>query len=212
MPGSLLAMFLIFVARPLAVTLTTAFDRFSGAEVVLLSWAGLRGGVPVVLATLPVIAHVPGSLRFFNIVFLVVLISTLVQGTTFEPLARRLGLATSDADAPTGAAPASPARPPAARPPVPRPAQEAWAAEHGNPAHPVRLHGVSVVEHLRSRKDSAGALVRLRDGRHAITGATLTLGHAADLGRYVAERLARAADERERIWWLELAAALERAG
>jgi cell volume regulation protein A len=49
-----------------------------------------------VLATFPVIAHVPRSLEFFNIVFFAVLLSTLVQGTSFEPLARRLGVTTSE--------------------------------------------------------------------------------------------------------------------
>ena len=62
----------------------------------MLGWAGLRGAVPVVLATFPVIDHVPGSLEFFNIVFFAVIVSTLVQGTTFEPLAARLGVTTSE--------------------------------------------------------------------------------------------------------------------
>ena len=56
-----------------------------------LSWAGLRGAVPVVLATFPVIEGVPGALEFFNIVFFAVLISTLLQGATFEPLAAAWG-------------------------------------------------------------------------------------------------------------------------
>jgi potassium/hydrogen antiporter len=47
--------------------------------------------VPVVLATFPVLEHVPDSLEFFNIVFFAVVVSTLLQGTTFEPIARRLG-------------------------------------------------------------------------------------------------------------------------
>jgi cell volume regulation protein A len=66
-------------------------------ERVLLAWVGLRGAVPVVLATFPVIAGVPGSLEFFNIVFFAVMVSLLVQGPTIEALARRLGLTTSDA-------------------------------------------------------------------------------------------------------------------
>ena len=54
----------------------------------MLGWAGLRGAVPVVLATFPVIEHVPRQrAMFFNIVFFAVVISTLLQGTTFEPLA-----------------------------------------------------------------------------------------------------------------------------
>jgi cell volume regulation protein A len=80
------------LARPLAAFAATPRTRLSIAERGLLGWAGLRGGVPVVLATLPVIDHVPHSVEFFNLVFFAVLVSTLLQGATVEPLARRLGL------------------------------------------------------------------------------------------------------------------------
>ena len=63
-------------------------------ERLVLGWAGLRGAVPVVLATFPVISGVTHSLEFFNIVFFAVVISTIVQGTTFEPLAQSLGTTT----------------------------------------------------------------------------------------------------------------------
>ena len=59
--------------------------------------AGLRGGVPVVLATLPLIDHVPRSLEFFNLVFFAVLVSTLIQGATVELLANWLGVSTGEA-------------------------------------------------------------------------------------------------------------------
>jgi cell volume regulation protein A len=62
----------------------------------MLSWAGLRGAVPIWLATLPVSAGIQGSGTLFNDIFYVVVISTLLQGFTFEPLARRLGLTTSE--------------------------------------------------------------------------------------------------------------------
>jgi potassium/hydrogen antiporter len=94
--GTALALVLVFVARPVATFVSTAADRFSIADRVVLGWAGLRGAVPVVLATFPVIEGVGGSLVFFNIVFFAVVISTLLQGTTFEPLARRLGVTTSE--------------------------------------------------------------------------------------------------------------------
>jgi cell volume regulation protein A len=94
--GTALALVLVFVARPVATFVSTAIDRFSVAERVVLGWAGLRGAVPVVLATFPVLDHVSGSRTFFNIVFFAVVISTLLQGTTFEPLARRLGVTTSE--------------------------------------------------------------------------------------------------------------------
>jgi cell volume regulation protein A len=94
--GAGVALVLMFVARPLAVAVATSFAGYDIRERVVLGWAGLRGAVPVVLATFPVIAHVPRSIEFFNIVFFCVIFSTVVQGTTFEPLARRLGLTTND--------------------------------------------------------------------------------------------------------------------
>jgi potassium/hydrogen antiporter len=94
--GTALALVLVFLARPVATFVSTALDRFSLADRVVLGWAGLRGAVPVVLAIFPVIDGVEGSREFFNIVFFAVVISTLVQGTTFEPLARRLGVTTSE--------------------------------------------------------------------------------------------------------------------
>jgi potassium/hydrogen antiporter len=94
--GTALALVLVLVARPLAVVGATVFARYSAAERLMLGWAGLRGAVPVFLATFPVLDHVPGSLEFFNIVFFAVVVSTVLQGTTFEPLAKRLGVTTTD--------------------------------------------------------------------------------------------------------------------
>jgi cell volume regulation protein A len=98
--GGALALALIFIARPIATLIATQFGSFRFAERVMLSWAGLRGAVPIWLATLPVIAGVEGSELLFNIVFFVVVGSTLIQGYTFEPLARRLGLTTGEAALP----------------------------------------------------------------------------------------------------------------
>ncbi len=95
--GTALALFLCFVARPVAVFVSTAFSGLKVGETVVLGWAGLRGAVPVVLATFPVIEGVPQGADYFNIVFFVVLFSTILQGTTFLPLAARLG-ATADED------------------------------------------------------------------------------------------------------------------
>ncbi len=94
--GTIVAFVSVVVARPLATFVATALDRYSFRERVLLGWGGLRGAVPVVLATFPVIEGVPRSREFFNIAFFAVLLSTLLQGATLEPLARRLGLTTSD--------------------------------------------------------------------------------------------------------------------
>jgi cell volume regulation protein A len=93
--GTVLALVVALLARPLAAFVATLRTRLSIAERGLLGWAGLRGGVPVVLATLPVIDRVPHSVEFFDLVFFAVLVSTLLQGATVEPLARRLGLSGS---------------------------------------------------------------------------------------------------------------------
>ena len=94
--GTVLAVVLVLLARPAAVAITTLPFAYNWRERMLLGWAGLRGAVPIVLATFPVIDHVPRSLEFFNIVFFAVLISTVLQGSTFETLARRLRLTTSE--------------------------------------------------------------------------------------------------------------------
>jgi cell volume regulation protein A len=93
--GAVLGLIAVLIARPLGATIATATAQFNARERLVLGWAGLRGAVPVVLATFPVIAGVPRSLEFFNIVFFAVLISTLLQGTTFEAFARRLRVTTT---------------------------------------------------------------------------------------------------------------------
>jgi potassium/hydrogen antiporter len=85
---------LTLLARPLAVALSTPFQGFGKRERAFLAWAGLRGAVPIVLATFALSEGVAESDTIFNTVFFVVLLSTLAQGLTLEPLARRLGLAT----------------------------------------------------------------------------------------------------------------------
>jgi cell volume regulation protein A len=98
--GTVLALIVIFVARPIGVFASTVGQRFDVAERVVLGWAGLRGAVPVVLATFPVIEEVPHYLDFFNIVFFAVLVSTVLQGTTFEWLAARLKVTTAESALP----------------------------------------------------------------------------------------------------------------
>ncbi len=98
--GLAITALLLVVARPVGVVIGTLGARFSAAETVALSWAGLRGGVPVVLATFPLIEGLDGSLLFFNVVFFAVLVSTVIQGTTFEWVAARLGVTTNEAALP----------------------------------------------------------------------------------------------------------------
>jgi cell volume regulation protein A len=93
-PGLVLALALALVARPVAVWLSLPFARFGIRERTFVSWAGLRGAVPIVLATFVQSADLAESETIFNAVFFVVLVSALIQGPTLEPLARRLGLAT----------------------------------------------------------------------------------------------------------------------
>ncbi len=87
---------LILIARPLAAFLATALSPLDLRERAMLGWAGLRGATPIWLATFPVVAGVGSGEQLFAIVFFVVLTSTLVQGASFEPLARRLGLTTDE--------------------------------------------------------------------------------------------------------------------
>ena len=86
----MLALVLVFVARPLAaVRSRPRSSDFNARERVVLGWAGLRGAVPVVLATFPVIEGVPRTAHdFFNIVFFAVVISTLLQGSTVRVAGR----------------------------------------------------------------------------------------------------------------------------
>ncbi len=90
--GLLLSAALMFVARPLAAVVSSAFSPFDMRERLMLGWAGLRGAIPIWLATFPVIAGIEGSELIFNAIFFVVVTSTLIQGATFEALARRLGV------------------------------------------------------------------------------------------------------------------------
>ena len=94
--ASVLAFVIAVVARPVAALVSTSFAGFGAGERVILGWAGLRGAVPVVLATFPVIDHVAHGAEFFNIVFFAVLISTVLQGVTFEPLAHALHVTTNE--------------------------------------------------------------------------------------------------------------------
>jgi potassium/hydrogen antiporter len=92
LPGLALAVLLVVVIRPAAVWISTAFSNFSNRERALLGWAGLRGAVPIVLATFVLSSQVGEAETIFNAVFFVVVVSTLVQGTTLEWVAERLDL------------------------------------------------------------------------------------------------------------------------
>jgi potassium/hydrogen antiporter len=88
----LIAVVLTFVARPAAVLVLMLPFRFRAAELAFLSWAGLKGAVPIILAIYPFIFVVPEADTIFNVVFFVVLVSAVTQGWTLRPVAQRLGV------------------------------------------------------------------------------------------------------------------------
>ena len=295
--GTALALVLVLVARPVATFLSTVFDRFSTADRVVLGWAGLRGAVPVVLATFPVIDGVEDSLDFFNIVFFAVVISTLLQGTTFEPLAKRLGVTTSEPALPRPLAetgtirrlgaeiveyPVGPddavvghrvrelglprdallsvivrgdeavlprgstrveagdrlhvmvrsevaagmddvvarwSTGPVVGDAVPRGrltgsavfSSRRWDQDRdGDPGYPREIDGMEVREHLRTRRETRGALVSLTDGRFAVTGPTVAVGSPRQIQAYARRQLKREEDDTARAWWQEVIGALAR--
>jgi cell volume regulation protein A len=90
--GFLLAAFLITFARPVSVFVSLFLARMHWKEKLFVSWVGLRGAVPIVLATYPLLAGLSGAVPIFNLIFFVVLSSALVQGATVPLAARLLGL------------------------------------------------------------------------------------------------------------------------
>ncbi|MDN5926945.1 MAG: potassium/proton antiporter [Hyphomicrobiales bacterium] len=91
-PAIGVALFLIFVARPIAVWISLLPFNFQRAEAAFVGWVGLRGAVSILLAILPVLYRLDNGMLYFNTAFIVVLISLVVQGWTIGPVARRLGL------------------------------------------------------------------------------------------------------------------------
>lgn len=91
-PAVLLALFLTFVARPIAVWLSLIPFKFQRQETAFVSWVGLRGAVSILLAIVPLLGGLDNAIVFFNSAFIIVLVSLLLQGWTINPLAKRLGL------------------------------------------------------------------------------------------------------------------------
>lgn len=89
LPGAMLALILVFIARPLAVVLAVKpFFSFRWREIGFISWVGLRGAVPIVLAIFPVVGGVENAALYFNVAFFVVLMSLVIQGATLSPMSR----------------------------------------------------------------------------------------------------------------------------
>jgi cell volume regulation protein A len=95
--GIVIGLVLLLIARPLSVFVSLVWFRIPWREQVFISWAGLRGAVPIVLATFPIVAGVQDSVRILNIVFILVVVYTLVQGPSLHFLAHRLGLIPKEA-------------------------------------------------------------------------------------------------------------------
>ncbi len=91
--GLLISIVLVFIARPLAVVPMLIPFGFNKREITLVSWVGLRGSVPIILAIFPLLFGLEHAPLIFNVVFFVVLISATVQGSTLAMVARKLGLA-----------------------------------------------------------------------------------------------------------------------
>ena len=297
--GTALGLVIAVVARPLATFVTTLPFGYSPREQVVLGWAGLRGALPVVFATFPVIEGVPHSVEFFNIVFFAVVVSTLLQGATFEPLAERLGVTDTEAALPLPLADAGAmrrlgaevieypvgsehavvgarvrelglprdallnllirgdqallprgstrieagdrlhliarqevaielrelmgrwregpigTRPRAVRKHLTRQTPfvlRAWTAafgDDGEPSHPAAVHGVDVIDQIRTRRDGRpGAVVLLEDGRYAFTGNVVALGTPSQVQMAARRRLRLAKTDSERAWWREVIGAL----
>ncbi len=90
--GLVLALILAFVARPIVVTICLLPFRYSLRETAFVSWVGVRGAVPIILATIPVLARVRGAERLFDLVFFMVVVNAILPGATIPWLSRRLGL------------------------------------------------------------------------------------------------------------------------
>lgn len=92
--GIIIGVFMILVARPLAVFISLLpFRKFSFKARVFTSWVGLRGAVPIIFATYPLMSNVPQANTMFNIVFFITILSLIVQGTQVSSMAKKLGLA-----------------------------------------------------------------------------------------------------------------------
>jgi potassium/hydrogen antiporter len=100
--AALVAIVTALVARPVAAVVATMLSGFSVRERLLLGWAGLRGATPIVFATFPVTAQVgeQQGMLVFNVAFFVVLFSTVLQGTTIQPVARLFGVTSEEAAIP----------------------------------------------------------------------------------------------------------------
>ena len=91
-PAVLLALFLIFIARPLAIWLSLLPYDYTQQEIGFVAWVGLRGAVSILLAIMPILGNLDFGQTYFNVAFIIVLVSLMMQGWTIKPVAKKLGL------------------------------------------------------------------------------------------------------------------------
>ncbi|WP_241518716.1 potassium/proton antiporter [Streptomyces sp. CB03238] len=165
-PAVLVGLVLTVVARPLSVFLSLLPFRIPWQEQALMSWAGLRGAVPIILATIPMVSGIEGSEKIFNIVFVLVVVYTLVQGPTLPWLAKalRLGDSAEAADLGVESAPLERLRGHLLSVAIPEKS---------------RMHGVEVAE-LRLPPGAAVTLV-VRDGQSFVPSPTTVLRRGDEL-------------------------------
>ena len=144
-PAVLIALFLVVVARPVATVLCLLPFRFAWNEHAFIGWVGLRGAVAIFLGTIPVLVGVENSTIYFEVAFVVVLVSLIVQGWTLAPAARLL-----DVELPPSAEDAGADRR--------RPARLGRARSHD-------LHGRPGQPHLGARRAPAAAAREHEPGR-----------------------------------------------
>ncbi|MFJ8668211.1 potassium/proton antiporter [Streptomyces sp. NPDC093600] len=182
-PAVVIGLVLTVVARPLEVLLSLLPFRIPWQEQALMSWAGLRGAVPIILATIPMVSGIEGSERVFNIVFVLVVVYTLVQGPTLPWLARalKLGDGAEAADLGVESAPLERLR--------------GHLLSVAIPAGS-RMHGVEVAE-LRLPAGAAVTLV-VRDDKSFVPGPTTVLRRGDELLVVATDPVRDAAERRLR--------------
>jgi potassium/hydrogen antiporter len=160
LPALAVGAILVLIARPVAVLAATLPFRVPLRQQAFLSWAGLRGAVPIVLTTIPLSAHVPGATRIFDQVFVIVVVFTMLQGPTLPWVARKLGVT----------APAEPLEIIVDAAPLDDLHADLLQAQVPDDS---KLHGVEVFE-LRLPREANIALI-VRDGHSLVPGPTTVL-------------------------------------
>ncbi len=185
LPAIVIGLFLTVIARPASVLVSLLPFRIPWREQGLMSWAGLRGAVPIVMATIPMVAGVADSRRIFNIVFVLVIIYTLVQGPTLPWVARMLRVGGTDVSGTSDLGIES----------APLERLQGYLLSVAIPPGS-RMHGVEVNE-LRLPHGSAVTLV-VREGASFVPLPTTVLRRGDDLLVVTTEAVRDAAEDRLR--------------